>query len=382
MRLDDAIDRLSSALAAHPECDLAAARDATQTGRPRPHATFCLRHVVDVGAGESQFRHEARCAAATEPDVERLAGQIDAIAAPLAQHNPVAPELELGVGPGTLAGCFGLPLLAEAGYHPAEHLSLDALLDGGCPDAATSGLMPQIRRHVELIRAHCPDWIKINLPDLQGPFNVAHMVLGNEAFLAPLDRPGDFHEAMRLISDLILGVQETISGWIVPPRLSPCPWKQYRIAECSVNMVSAAFYREHVLPHDQRIAQAWNGPLSVHTCHGPHVFHETLRGLPQIAQTEAGRIPGAVAGWTDVDEALAAIGDRPIVLEIGQELPEGREEETIRRDLDRLLENPRLLLTYTGMHWRCADEPTIRAMHHRLDDYYEGQVRTRRPGHA
>jgi hypothetical protein len=51
--------------------------------------------------------------------------------------------------------------------------------------------------------------------------------------------------------------------------------------------------------------------------------------------TEAGFIKDAFAGSISVDEALKAIGDRQIVLQIGQELPEGEEFEFIRRDLDQ-----------------------------------------------
>ena len=83
--------------------------------------------------------------------------------------------------------------------------------------------------------------------------------------------------------------------------------------------------------------------------------------------TEAGFIARTAAGAISVDEALGAIGDRPILLLIGQELPPGQECEFIRRDLDRYAENPRLLFSYTGMHWRRKDRPHIRDIHRRLD---------------
>jgi hypothetical protein len=60
-------------------------------------------------------------------------------------------------------------------------------------------------------------------------------------------------------------------------------------------------------------------------------------------------------------------------LAIGQELPEGKEEEFIRRDLDRYADNPRLLFCYTGMHWRIKDRSKIRAIHRRLDAYWQSR---------
>jgi len=128
-------------------------------------------------------------------------------------------------------------------------------------------------------------------------------------------------------------------------------------------------YEEFVLPYDLRIAEAF-GPVDVHTCSGPHVFHETIDLLPDVAVIEAGRIPHAVAGYTPVHEALETIGERPIVLRIGQELPEGEEFEFITRDLDRYDDYPRLLFAYTGMYWGNRDCQRIRDLHRRLDDYW------------
>jgi hypothetical protein len=106
------------------------------------------------------------------------------------------------------------------------------------------------------------------------------------------------------------------------------------------------------------------------------VFHATLRGLP-VNATEAGFIDRAFAGAISVDDALAAIGDHPILLFIGQELPAGREYEFICRDLDRYAGNPRLLFAYTGMHWRRRDRPLIRDIHRRLDAYWTRQYGNR-----
>ncbi|MCC6579079.1 MAG: hypothetical protein IT440_01460 [Phycisphaeraceae bacterium] len=367
MQLDDAIDQLASALAARPDCDFASARQAAYDGKPRQHATFRLGRLVDIDAGEG------KPAPAPKLSVEQLANAIAGMAGPLAMHNPTRPTFGLGVGTGTLTTCFGMKLLPDIDYQPAEPMSLDDFLAIGDPDPATSGLMPEIRQRVDLIRQHCPDWIKIDLPNLQGPFNLAHMLLGNDVFTLPMDRPGDYQLAMQRITTLFLGVQETVSRWIGPERLSPCGWDRYPVAECSVNMVSADFYVEHILPYDLRIAEAW-GEVAIHTCSGPHVFHATLTHLPRITLTEAGRIPCAVTGWTNVDEAQKALGDRPVGLNIGQELPEGQEEAMIRRDLDRLVDNPRIMLGYTGMHWRCKDEPMMREMHLRLNDYYQQRL--------
>ena len=101
--------------------------------------------------------------------------------------------------------------------------------------------------------------------------------------------------------------------------------------------------------------------------------HDRRRGLQAAGcrkRPEAGCIAKAAAGYTPVDEAIAAIGDRPIILSIGQELPDGREYEFIRDDLDRYAANKRLQFGYTGMHWRRKHRPLIRDIHRRLHEYW------------
>ena len=90
--------------------------------------------------------------------------------------------------------------------------------------------------------------------------------------------------------------------------------------------------------------------------------------------TEAGFIERTAAGFTPVDEALRTIGDRPIALRIGQELPPGREYDVIREDIDRCVDNPRILMAYTGMHWHNRDVQEVIDLHQRLDEYWQERM--------
>jgi len=362
-RLDDRIDELQRALEKHPERNIEAAEIAAQENRPRPYPAIYLNRP----------RLAAEAALPAAPAVprtpeERLADEVAGMIAPLARLNPIRAQFGLGVGPGTIPACFGVELDAEKGHAVASTKTLDQFLAEGAPDPAKAGLMPALRERIERIRASAPPWIRIGLPDMQGPFNIAHAVLGNAALVDPYDRPEDFHRAMSLITDLYLAAHELLEAWIGPERLPPFRARR-RIAECSVNLVSPDFYREFILPHDRRIAERW-GSVAIHPCSGPHVFRETLQGLPNVSYTEAGRIPCASAGWISVEDALAEIGDRPILLGIGQEPPPGGEEEFIRRDLERVSGHRALLFGYTGMHWTPADEADMLALHRRLDEYY------------
>ena len=99
---------------------------------------------------------------------------------------------------------------------------------------------------------------------------------------------------------------------------------------------------------------------------GPHRYPATPGKRVHLAH-----LPGAHQG---AHQALAAIGDRPVMLGIGEELPAGGEEATMQHLFDLAADNPRLTFGFTGLGWKKADEPTMRDLHRRMDDYYASVV--------
>jgi hypothetical protein len=365
-----AVDELAAQLAAHPERDSERALGYVLRGEPRPYPVIYLGRQADTDAGEGLVRQAPPVRNAEERLLDKLRGATGS----LRMYNPISSRLGLGKGTGTLPASFGIFLDPELGYTPKGSRPLDEVLAEGMPDPETSGIIPEMREDIETTRRFTPDWVGIGLPDMQGPFNIAHMILGDEAFFAPYEEPEKFGQLLGIITDFYLAVHANLRRWIGEERFSPFPGSTIRIAECSVNLVSADLYLEHILPHDLKLARTF-GSIAIHPCSGPHVFHATLNNLPNVVYSEAGFIAKTAAGSISVDAALEAFGDRPIFLSIGQELPEGEEEAFIRRDLDRAKTNPRLTFSYTGMHWKKADEPMMREMHLRLDKYWEEHVR-------
>lgn len=366
--LDDAIRFFDQTFAANPERDGPAAREAALAGKRRKYAGLTINHLAVPGdrADASAAFTPPRLDMKDSPEAD-LARTILGMLGPLDLLNPVSPVFPTGRGTGSLATLFGIPLNPDAGDSPAFTRPLAAVLDEPEPDVAEAGIMPQVRERIELIKRRVPPRFKIGLPDMQGPFNIAHAVIGEEAMTAPILEPECFREFMTRVTTAWIAVRRTVLEWIGPEYRAP-GGQLACVAECSVNLVSADFYREHLLEHDRRIADAF-GPLCIHPCSGPHVFKATLEGLP-VALTEAGHIEKTAAGAIGVAEALALIGRRPIALAIGEELPKGREEAVIRSHLDLYASNPRLLFNYTGMHWRRKDRPVIRDLHRRLDAYW------------
>ena len=365
--LAEAVKYVLDALGRYPERDALAVYAAASAGRRRPHPAFHLGHLADP-ADTLPPPDDFTLPPVTAPGTPegQLARDIVGLLEPLKLLNPVSPCLSLGQGPGTLVTCFGIPLNSEAQNGPAFNKTVAQVLAEPPPDPASAGLLPEIQARIALIRANTPPAFRISLPDMQGPFNLAHAIAGGEALTLPYDDEDAFFALMDRITAFWIAARRQLCAWI-GDRLSPGD-RVARICECSVNLVSPDFYDRFVLPHDRRIAAEF-GPLRIHPCSGPHVFHVTLDNLP-VCEAEAGFIAKTAAGAIPVDEALRAIAGRPILLHIGQELPEGREYEFIRADFDRYVDTPRLLFGYTGMHWRRKDRPAIRDLHRRLDAYW------------
>lgn len=367
-----AVTELEAALAAHPERRMDLAEAHVLRGEPRPYPVLYLGRGPDITAGEVMERTEPR---PPLPPEERLLNALKGMTWGLPTYNPIRPRLGLGKGTGTIPASFGIELDAGLGFTPKGSRPLAAVLAEGMPDPERSGIIPEMREDIDTARALTPDWLEIGLPDMQGPFNIAHMILGEEAFLAPYEDPEGFAALLALITGFFIALRDNLERWIGPVRFPRFPSQLYRITECSVNMLSTEMYLEHVLPHDRRIAEHF-GQIAIHPCSGPHVFYATTRHLPNVTYQEAGFIEKTAAGAISVADALAEIGDRPIILAIGQELPEDFDEaeQVVRRDLDCAKTNPRLLFGYTGMSWKKADTERIKELHLRLDDYWAREI--------
>ncbi len=358
----------------HPERNGLDAYLSAMAGKRRKHAYFSLGYQArpdDMTLGEDELiLPEVKMPDNAEGN---LAREIVQKLSPLKLLNPVTPHFGIGKGTGTLVTLFGIPLDASLGNTPSYTLSLDKILALPDPDIESAGLMPEMHRKIEFIKAklHPGNGFYIGEPDMQGPFNIAHAIAGEEILTGPFIEPEKYHRVMAKVTRVWIQILQRIREWIGPEWLYPIHKQVVRIAECSVNLVSREVYEEFILPYDLEIAETFSQPLLVHTCSDPHVFHATLDNLPDVLFTEAGFIKNAVRGWTNVDEAVKAIGGRSIVLQIGQEIYSKDDAETfIKRDLDRYEKNPRLLFGYSHMEWKNEDKAKIREVHRKCDEYW------------
>jgi len=365
--IDDAVDALLSTLEKRPDKNRLLMWEELEQGQRPTYSGLYL--------GRQGHRDDAKRSVrpVDDSDEARVAAQILNMLRPLDLENPVTAAFGVGFGTGFMATAFGVELATEIAGAPVRNPRPLSDFDSfEVPDPETAGLLPKVRETIELYKALTPPEIKIMMPDMQGPFNIAHAVLGNDVFTAFTDDTERYHRFMQMVTDFFIRAQEVFEGWIGPERMVNTVLNRHRIAECSCNLISAAAYHEFVEPYDRQLAEHW-GEVAIHTCSGPHVFEATLC-LPNVRSTECGIIPCASAGSLSLEEALEKVDVPPVILVVGQELERGREEDLIRSHLLKRREFPLLTFSYTGMYWTPDDDRHIVEMHKRLDEFYMEQV--------
>jgi len=372
--LNDAVKFFEDTMAARPERDAMAALEAAWRGERPRYPAFSINYRIDPSDksdSEPLFTIPERN---FKDDAEgQLAECIINSLAVLDTHNSVSRclVLEGSRSPADLVPSFGIPL-DDSGGAPAYTLSLEEALKLPAPEPKTAGLMPIFRKSAARLRELAPPSFKIGVPDMQGPYNLAHAMIGNDAFTGPYTDPEQYHQFMSRITDFWIEARKLLVQWIGKDRL-PINASVPRIAECSVNMVSEEFYKEYILPYDLRISREF-GSVLIHPCSGEHVFKATFENLP-VAATEAGMMIAQMASpVVSVNRAIEIVGTRPAVISVGQELPAAREEafKILAEDIETTLSNPRVHLnSYTGLFWRKKDRPMIRELHLELDRLWE-----------
>jgi uroporphyrinogen-III decarboxylase len=368
--LDAAVETVLSILEANPERDLRKAREAALAGCGRE---FPVMGINNLGDPEDDFEplDEWEAPKVEMPDNSKaeLARELIGTLEPLKMLNPITPAFSLGMGTGTLVNCFGIPLDPDCGYAPAHSISIDEVLANPLPDPRSTGLMPRIHEKINAIKDLTPASVPIAMPDTQGPFNIAHAVIGEAALIEPYLDPDKFRMFMEKITDFWINVVSVLREWIGKERLVN---EEVLIAECSVNLISREMYEEFILPCDLRVLDAF-GPIGIHTCSGQHVFFATLENIPDMLFTEAGYISNTVAGHTPVEVGFKAVENKPIMLNIGQELYDEDHFDTIKKHLDLYEHHKKLLFSYTCMNLRKRDRAYIRDLHNRLDEYWKNK---------
>lgn len=121
----------------------------------------------------------------------------------------------------------------------------------------------------------CSRCIRITQPDLQGPFDIAHLLMGNDVFLAVVDDPGFVHELLGVITETYIAFRRRIDALLNDRAgdeavyLHGCLFggKVLIKDDTAISSLSEEMYREFSKAYNDRIFEAFGGG-SIHYC-GP-----------------------------------------------------------------------------------------------------------------
>lgn len=115
-------------------------------------------------------------------------------------------------------------------------------------------------------------YIPIYHPDLQGPFDVAHLLMGNDIYYLMYDEPGLVHDLLGLVTDTYIAVMEKFKDICDDTYKSAYNFHWGILYGGCVSLrddtavnLSKEMYLEFVKPYDEKIMKRFGG-VSVHFC--------------------------------------------------------------------------------------------------------------------
>lgn len=211
---------------------------------------------------------------------ERLADPLVMMEAQLEEMRPHVqlgddriPTLRVELGTGQVASAFGCEIVYPRDSYPAVGaaalLRADDVYSLARP-SVQAGLYAKVEEFTRVFMESKPDGIAVQPPDLQGPFNCSHLIRGNDFLTDFFDDPRALDALLDAVTDYLIELVPHLrkmigseDGWFLD---YGALWKGgARISNCSMQMISPAHYREHVLPRDSRLFGAIGGGR-IHYC--------------------------------------------------------------------------------------------------------------------
>ncbi len=195
----------------------------------------------------------------------------------LAVGDDYVPAVRVEFGTGQVAHAYGCGMYEAPDSPPC---STGSVLDS-IEEAATlrlpelrAGWFGQLEEYTEFFRRHLPEGVCVQMPDIQGAFNNAHLVRGNDILYDFYDEPELLRLLLSRMTDHLIDLtrwlrelggmqgQDFFADW-------GCWWRGgVRISNCSLHMISTAFYRDFIREQDQRLIDSV-GAGRIHYC-GEH----------------------------------------------------------------------------------------------------------------
>ena len=200
-------------------------------------------------------------------------------------HSGAPLTLRPNFGTILMPAAFGLDYEVFEDQYPwltshADPVAIERLED---TDILASPIIKRAIEYIKCFKSLLPAWIHVYMPDTQGIFDLAHMLIGDEVFYLLYDDPDAVHRLMRLCVNAYCNVTDHLKQ-----ALGEKPHCQYhghalpygiymrnggvRISEDSAILLSPEHIDEFVIPYIDETLSSYQGGF-VHYCgHNLHML--------------------------------------------------------------------------------------------------------------
>ena len=199
-------------------------------------------------------------------------------------NSDAVPSIRVNLGTVLVPSVFGLRIKVMKDTLPwiSSHLDKRQLSDMEIDDLTPvreRGLLPKAVEYIKYFKSIVGKSCKIYLPDTQGPFDIAHLVRGNDIFTDAYDDTPFFHHLMELSTFVYIEACRLFKEVIGEPFDSGFHTYGFYMGNCGVRvsedstvMVSTKMTEELIMPYLEKAIKPFGGGW-VHFCgNGSHLI--------------------------------------------------------------------------------------------------------------
>lgn len=210
------------------------------------------------------------------------------------------PSIRANFGTGITLACLGLEQQYFTDKMPwlQQHMTKEQASRLTLDDIQIRGSFATALETIRRFREWMGDRVGIYCLDTQGPFDLAHLLLGDEIFTEIYDDPDFVHHVLEICLELgtrthrwakeAAGEVETAhvhSNWLAADTMG------IRICEDTSAVVGPDVQQEFALPYTRRLAQTFGGAW-VHYCGRNDHLTRGILEIPEVRGINFGHIPG------------------------------------------------------------------------------------------
>ncbi|MBN1673440.1 MAG: hypothetical protein JXR37_20510 [Kiritimatiellae bacterium] len=216
--------------------------------------------------------------------------------------SDAVPSIRSNLGTGVLLACVGLEQDVFEDKMPwlRQHMSQERVGSLTGDDIGIRGSFARGLAHMRRFRAVMGDALALYCMDTQGPFDLAHLLLGEALFMALYDDPPFVHRVMEFCVELTIRTTRWMKeiageadGRIHHSNHLYAENMGVRICEDTTALISPECIAEFAMPYTQKVAQAFGGAW-IHYCGRNDHLTEAALAIPEVRGINFGHVPGHV----------------------------------------------------------------------------------------